>query len=183
MFLTIYTFILLFDLINLNIVFSISFNMYDSETITCFMLGNDCWVQLAGISVGHRFYSRAEMVAVGFHSHWLNGIDYMGQSYRKGVSINFICTVTIFLILSYLPWMSGRCMIMFCFLFFFISSSWIVQFPMICRIGTAFWGSSQWTFYFVNIVGFGMGEGSYSMEMSCVLYCLVYLDGLQITSS
>ena len=96
--------------------------MYDSETITCFMLGNDCWVQLAGISVGHRFYSRAEMVAVGFHSHWLNGIDYMGQSYRKGVSINFICTVTIILILSYLPWMSGRCMIMFCFVFFFYFS-------------------------------------------------------------
>lgn len=40
---------------------------------------------LAGIDVGHRFYSRAEMVAVGFHGHWLNGIDYMGASYRKGV--------------------------------------------------------------------------------------------------
>ncbi|CAN6805915.1 unnamed protein product [Brassica oleracea var. botrytis] len=33
---------------------------------------------LPGIDVGHRFFSRAEMVAVGFHSHWLNGIDYMG---------------------------------------------------------------------------------------------------------
>lgn len=40
---------------------------------------------MAGIDVGHQFYSRAEMVAVGFHSHWLNGIDYMGQSYSKGV--------------------------------------------------------------------------------------------------
>ena len=40
---------------------------------------------MAGIMVGHQFYSRAEMVAVGFHSHWLNGIDYMGQSYSKGV--------------------------------------------------------------------------------------------------
>ncbi|XP_012067354.1 histone-lysine N-methyltransferase, H3 lysine-9 specific SUVH4 isoform X2 [Jatropha curcas] len=38
---------------------------------------------LAGINVGHQFYSRAEMVAVGFHSHWLNGIDYMGMSYSK----------------------------------------------------------------------------------------------------
>ena len=44
---------------------------------------------MAGIDVGHRFYSRAEMVAVGFHSHWLNGIDYMGQSYRKGVIHSF----------------------------------------------------------------------------------------------
>lgn len=25
------------------------------------------------------------MVVVGFHSHWLNGIDYMGQNYSKGV--------------------------------------------------------------------------------------------------
>lgn len=33
---------------------------------------------LAGIDVGHQFYSRAEMVVVGLHSHWLNGIDYMG---------------------------------------------------------------------------------------------------------
>jgi euchromatic histone-lysine N-methyltransferase len=40
---------------------------------------------MTGIDVGHQFYSRAEMVAVGFHSHWLNGIDYMGQSYSKGV--------------------------------------------------------------------------------------------------
>ncbi|KAI4348385.1 hypothetical protein L6164_009114 [Bauhinia variegata] len=40
---------------------------------------------IPGIKVGHQFYSRAEMVAVGFHSHWLNGIDYMGQSYRKGL--------------------------------------------------------------------------------------------------
>ncbi|KAJ4729557.1 histone-lysine N-methyltransferase, H3 lysine-9 specific SUVH4 [Melia azedarach] len=35
-----------------------------------------------GVNVGHQFYSRAEMVAVGFHSHWLNGIDYMGISYQ-----------------------------------------------------------------------------------------------------
>ncbi|XP_039009967.1 uncharacterized protein LOC120138587 [Hibiscus syriacus] len=40
---------------------------------------------IPGIDVGHQFYSRAEMVAVGFHSHRLNGIDFMGQSYRKGV--------------------------------------------------------------------------------------------------
>ncbi|KAJ4972955.1 hypothetical protein NE237_006129 [Protea cynaroides] len=38
---------------------------------------------LPGINVGYQFFSRAEMVAIGFHSHWLNGIDYMGQLYRK----------------------------------------------------------------------------------------------------
>ncbi|KAM0954648.1 hypothetical protein ACFX2J_022991 [Malus domestica] len=38
---------------------------------------------IPGIDVGHQFYSRAEMVAVGFHSHWLNGIDFMGQNYDK----------------------------------------------------------------------------------------------------
>lgn len=41
-------------------------------------------LSMIGVHVGHQFYSRAEMVAVGFHSHWLNGIDYMGMSY-KGV--------------------------------------------------------------------------------------------------
>ncbi|XP_065850396.1 histone-lysine N-methyltransferase, H3 lysine-9 specific SUVH4-like [Euphorbia lathyris] len=38
---------------------------------------------LPGINVGHQFYSRAEMVAIGFHSHWLNGIDFMGMSYKN----------------------------------------------------------------------------------------------------
>ncbi|KAL4587109.1 hypothetical protein LXL04_011759 [Taraxacum kok-saghyz] len=38
---------------------------------------------LPGIDVGYQFYSRAEMVALGFHSHWLNDIDYMGESYVK----------------------------------------------------------------------------------------------------
>ncbi|XP_021999236.1 histone-lysine N-methyltransferase, H3 lysine-9 specific SUVH4 isoform X2 [Helianthus annuus] len=35
---------------------------------------------LPGIDVGYQFYSRAEMVALGLHSHWLNSIDYMGVS-------------------------------------------------------------------------------------------------------
>ncbi|KAL6994530.1 hypothetical protein U1Q18_012632 [Sarracenia purpurea var. burkii] len=35
---------------------------------------------IPGVDVGHQFFSRAEMVAVGFHSHWLNGIDYIGKS-------------------------------------------------------------------------------------------------------
>ncbi|WMV17706.1 hypothetical protein MTR67_011091 [Solanum verrucosum] len=38
---------------------------------------------LPGIDVGHQFFSRAEMVVVGFHNHWLNGIDCVGQSAGK----------------------------------------------------------------------------------------------------
>ncbi|GJY83325.1 histone-lysine N-methyltransferase, H3 lysine-9 specific SUVH4 isoform X1 [Tanacetum coccineum] len=38
---------------------------------------------LPGVDVGCHFYSRAEMVAVGIHSHWLYGIDYMGKEYSK----------------------------------------------------------------------------------------------------
>ncbi|KAF3339001.1 histone-lysine N-methyltransferase, H3 lysine-9 specific SUVH4-like protein [Carex littledalei] len=38
---------------------------------------------IPGIEVGDQFFSRAEMVVVGLHSHWLNGIDYMGQEYKQ----------------------------------------------------------------------------------------------------
>ncbi|XP_051141868.1 histone-lysine N-methyltransferase, H3 lysine-9 specific SUVH4 [Andrographis paniculata] len=38
---------------------------------------------IPGIDVGHQFFSRAEMVVVGFHQHWLNGIDYIGKSGNK----------------------------------------------------------------------------------------------------
>ncbi|XP_074289932.1 histone-lysine N-methyltransferase, H3 lysine-9 specific SUVH4-like [Silene latifolia] len=43
---------------------------------------------IPGVDVGHQFFSRAEMVAVGFHSHWLSGIDTIGEGrikedYRK----------------------------------------------------------------------------------------------------
>ncbi|XP_075106687.1 histone-lysine N-methyltransferase, H3 lysine-9 specific SUVH4 [Nicotiana tabacum] len=38
---------------------------------------------IPGIDVGHQFFSRAEMVVVGFHNHWLNGIDYVGQTAGK----------------------------------------------------------------------------------------------------
>ncbi|XP_020397917.1 histone-lysine N-methyltransferase, H3 lysine-9 specific SUVH4 isoform X1 [Zea mays] len=37
---------------------------------------------LPGLDVGDQFYSRAEMVVLGIHSHWLNGIDYMGMKYQ-----------------------------------------------------------------------------------------------------
>ncbi|KAK7368221.1 hypothetical protein VNO80_10245 [Phaseolus coccineus] len=52
---------------------------------------------IPGIEVGYQFYSRAEMVAVGFHSHWLNGIDYMGQSYAKAYNYEFPVAVAIVL--------------------------------------------------------------------------------------
>uniref|UniRef100_A0A0E0N725 SET domain-containing protein n=1 Tax=Oryza rufipogon TaxID=4529 RepID=A0A0E0N725_ORYRU len=38
--------------------------------------------ELPGVDVGDQFYSRAEMVVLGIHSHWLNGIDYMGMKYQ-----------------------------------------------------------------------------------------------------
>ncbi|XP_048317984.1 histone-lysine N-methyltransferase, H3 lysine-9 specific SUVH4 isoform X1 [Ziziphus jujuba] len=38
---------------------------------------------LPGVNVGHQFFSRCEMVAIGLHSHWLNGIDYIGKTGKK----------------------------------------------------------------------------------------------------
>ncbi|KAL2544410.1 histone-lysine N-methyltransferase [Forsythia ovata] len=38
---------------------------------------------IPGIDVGHQFFSRAEMVVVGFHGHWLNGIDFIGTAGRN----------------------------------------------------------------------------------------------------
>ncbi|KAG9440355.1 hypothetical protein H6P81_020520 [Aristolochia fimbriata] len=35
---------------------------------------------LEGINVGFQFFSRAEMVVVGLHSHWMNGIDFLAAS-------------------------------------------------------------------------------------------------------
>ncbi|CAA2958258.1 histone-lysine N-methyltransferase, H3 lysine-9 specific SUVH4 [Olea europaea subsp. europaea] len=40
---------------------------------------------IPGIDVGHQFFSRAEMVVVGFHGHWLNGIDFIGTAARKSL--------------------------------------------------------------------------------------------------
>ncbi|XP_022888854.1 histone-lysine N-methyltransferase, H3 lysine-9 specific SUVH4-like isoform X1 [Olea europaea var. sylvestris] len=42
---------------------------------------------IPGIDVGHQFFSRAEMVVVGFHGHWLNGIDFIGTAARKWLNI------------------------------------------------------------------------------------------------
>ncbi|WCJ40240.1 Histone-lysine N-methyltransferase H3 lysine-9 specific SUVH4 [Euphorbia peplus] len=54
---------------------------------------------LPGINVGHQFYSRAEMVAIGFHSHWLNGIDFMGCIYSK-VYGNYTFPLAVAIVLS-----------------------------------------------------------------------------------
>lgn len=42
-------------------------------------------VAMTGIDVGHQFFSRAEMVVLGLHTHWLNGIDFMGAMYSTMV--------------------------------------------------------------------------------------------------
>ncbi|RLN30434.1 hypothetical protein C2845_PM05G23990 [Panicum miliaceum] len=46
------------------------------------LVKQSCNSQVNGIDVGDQFYSRAEMVALGIHSHWLKGIDYMGMKYQ-----------------------------------------------------------------------------------------------------
>lgn len=40
------------------------------------------------------------MVVVGFHSHWLNGIDYMGQNYSKGVMNLFFSFIFFYALLK-----------------------------------------------------------------------------------
>ncbi|KAG7602179.1 Post-SET domain [Arabidopsis thaliana x Arabidopsis arenosa] len=54
---------------------------------------------LPGIDVGHRFFSRAEMCAVGFHNHWLNGIDYMSMEYEKEYS-NYKLPLAVSIVMS-----------------------------------------------------------------------------------
>ncbi|KAM7249979.1 hypothetical protein ACFE04_021862 [Oxalis oulophora] len=61
----------------------------DLKTITKMIHSNEVLYHekrighLPGINVGHQFYSRAEMVVVGLHCHWLNGIDFKGVSCSK----------------------------------------------------------------------------------------------------
>lgn len=45
---------------------------------------------IAGVDVGHQFFSRCEMVTVGFHNHWLNGIDYIGASKQQVIFLTRI---------------------------------------------------------------------------------------------
>ncbi|KAL2348262.1 hypothetical protein Fmac_002262 [Flemingia macrophylla] len=54
---------------------------------------------IPGIEVGYQFCSRAEMVVLGFHSHWLNGIDFVGMSYSK-VYRNYELPVAVAIVLS-----------------------------------------------------------------------------------
>ncbi|KAK9678085.1 hypothetical protein RND81_11G187000 [Saponaria officinalis] len=55
---------------------------------------------IPGVDVGHQFFSRAEMVAVGFHSHWLNGIDFMGQKYCKGKLSKYAFPLAVAIVMS-----------------------------------------------------------------------------------
>lgn len=56
---------------------------------------------LPGISVGDQFFSRAEMCVLGLHHHWLNGIDYMGQSFaRKGPYKGYTFPLAVCIVLS-----------------------------------------------------------------------------------
>ncbi|PKU66326.1 Histone-lysine N-methyltransferase, H3 lysine-9 specific SUVH4 [Dendrobium catenatum] len=56
---------------------------------------------LPGIGVGDQFFSRAEMVVLGIHSHWLNGIDYMGEKYAKLLqSLSYTFPVAVCVVLS-----------------------------------------------------------------------------------
>uniref|UniRef100_A0ACD5TH21 Uncharacterized protein n=1 Tax=Avena sativa TaxID=4498 RepID=A0ACD5TH21_AVESA len=40
---------------------------------------------LPGVEVGDQFYSRAEMVVLGIHGHWMKGIDYVGSKYEDKI--------------------------------------------------------------------------------------------------
>ena len=67
---------------------------------------------MTGIEVGHQFFSRAEMVVVGCHQHWLAGIDFIGgtaetsrkngkkmvilsQTHAKDAPCAYFCWVTL----------------------------------------------------------------------------------------
>ncbi|KAK0588958.1 hypothetical protein LWI29_007719 [Acer saccharum] len=78
----------------------------DLKAVSKMMLNNETLFSekrigdIPGIKVGYQFYSRCEMVAVGFHSHWLNGIDYMGASYSKGKYNNYKFPIATAIVLS-----------------------------------------------------------------------------------
>lgn len=54
---------------------------------------------IPGVDVGHQFFSRCEMVTVGFHNHWLNGIDYIGESSQKEYP-QYTLPITVAIVLS-----------------------------------------------------------------------------------
>ncbi|KAK4483251.1 hypothetical protein RD792_010435 [Penstemon davidsonii] len=57
---------------------------------------------IPGIDVGHQFFSRAEMVVVGFHHHWLNGINFIGETKsKKAMGLNgYKFPITVSIVLS-----------------------------------------------------------------------------------
>ncbi|KAM3705888.1 hypothetical protein ACB098_03G110900 [Castanea mollissima] len=55
---------------------------------------------LPGIKVGQQFLSRAEMVAVGLHGDWLNGIDYIGETCKMEEYRKFTLPVAVSIVLS-----------------------------------------------------------------------------------
>lgn len=50
---------------------------------------------IPGVSVGQQFLSRAEMVVIGLHSHWLNGIDYIGAVKGRMTDVELPVAVSI----------------------------------------------------------------------------------------
>ncbi|KAI3503648.1 hypothetical protein L1887_32095 [Cichorium endivia] len=54
---------------------------------------------IPGVDVGHQFFSRCEMVVVGFHNHWLCGIDYIGLGAQK-VYPEYKLPITVAIVLS-----------------------------------------------------------------------------------
>ncbi|KAJ0692707.1 putative [histone H3]-lysine(4) N-trimethyltransferase chromatin remodeling SET family [Helianthus annuus] len=54
---------------------------------------------IPGVDVGHQFFSRCEMVTVGFHNHWLSGIDYIGASFQQEYP-NYKLPLTVAIVMS-----------------------------------------------------------------------------------
>ncbi|KAL8229057.1 hypothetical protein R6Q57_013957 [Mikania cordata] len=54
---------------------------------------------IPGVDVGHQFFSRCEMVTVGFHNHWLCGIDYIGAGSQREYP-EFKLPITVAIVLS-----------------------------------------------------------------------------------
>ncbi|XP_076881234.1 histone-lysine N-methyltransferase, H3 lysine-9 specific SUVH4-like [Bidens hawaiensis] len=54
---------------------------------------------IPGVDVGHQFFSRCEMVTVGFHNHWLCGIDYIGIGCQK-LYPNYKLPLTVAIVMS-----------------------------------------------------------------------------------
>ncbi|XP_024522726.1 histone-lysine N-methyltransferase, H3 lysine-9 specific SUVH4 [Selaginella moellendorffii] len=50
---------------------------------------------LPGVKVGDTFFSRAELVSVGIHKHWINGIDYIGKGDNDHKTYNLPLAISI----------------------------------------------------------------------------------------